>query len=101
MASPGVGAAGRAPQIQQLQQLLGQNPEALQSFIQQLSTQNPEAAQLLANNPEALLQLLGGDGDGDGDGEGEGENPHEHVISVTPEERDAIDRVCSHQYIGL
>ena len=96
MANPGVGAAGRVPQLQQLQQILGQNPEALQSFIQQLSTQNPEAAQLLASNPEALLQLLGGEGEGDGEGEGEGGIPHEHVISVTPEERDAIERVCSH-----
>jgi UV excision repair protein RAD23 len=81
------------PQIQQLREMVRQNPALIQALIQQLAQQNPALAQHLANNPEALLQLLGvGDGDDDGGTEGE-IPPGAQTISVTAEEREAIARV--------
>lgn len=59
-------------------------------MIQQLAQSNPQLAHL-AQNPDALLDLLGGDpavGD-----DGEPIPPGAQVLSVTPEERDAIVRV--------
>ena len=47
------------PQIQQLREQMAQNPQLIGPLIQQLATQNPTIAQIIAQNPEALLQLLG------------------------------------------
>ncbi|KDQ55873.1 hypothetical protein JAAARDRAFT_37302 [Jaapia argillacea MUCL 33604] len=84
------------PQIAQLRNLVAENPEMIQPILQQLAHANPGLAQMLANNPEALLQLLapeGGFGDfGEGEGEG-GLPPGAHVVNVTPEERAAIERL--------
>lgn len=64
-------------------------------MIQQLTQNNPQLAQTLAANPEALFNLLndglGGEFEGD-DAEGN-IPPGSHVVSVTPEERAAIERV--------
>lgn len=49
--------------------------------------QNPAMAQMLAQNPDALAQLLGVELD-------EEVPPGTHVVSVTVEERAAIERVC-------
>ncbi|KAF8813588.1 UV excision repair protein Rad23 [Phlegmacium glaucopus] len=84
------------PQIQQLREQIVQNPALLQFLIQQLASQNPMIAQILAENPEALLQHLGiehSDGDGDGDGDGTPIPPGATVVSVTEEERAAIQRL--------
>ena len=98
----GVGAGGAGisldalvnnPQVQQLRDLIAQNPALAQPLIQQLATSNPQLAQLFANNPEALLQLLGGDLGGDfGDDEG-AIPPGANVIHITEEEQAAIQRV--------
>lgn len=80
------------PQVQQLRQMMTQNPALIQPFIQQLAAANPALAAQLANHPEMLLQILGGEGLGEGmedDGEGGGAT----VINVTPEEDAAIQRV--------
>lgn len=79
-----------APQVQQLRELISQNPALLQPLIQQLAASNPQIAQLIQENPEALLQLLGAGGDGDEDG---ALPPGSQVVQVTPEERAAIERV--------
>lgn len=72
-----------------LRELVRQNPALIQPVIQQLAQNNPQMAQALANNPDALLQLLGeGQDDMDTD-----IPPGAQVISVTPEEREAIQRV--------
>lgn len=59
-----------------------------QPLIQQLAMQNPAMAQMLAQNPDALAQLLGVELDE------EVQPPGTHVVSVTVEERAAIERVC-------
>ncbi|KII92541.1 hypothetical protein PLICRDRAFT_103937 [Plicaturopsis crispa FD-325 SS-3] len=85
-----------SPQIQQLRELMAQNPALIQPLIQQLAQSNPAIAQTIAQNPEALFQLLGG-GDGmdfgDEDGEGGGLPPGTHVVNVSEEERAAIERL--------
>ncbi|KAK7472615.1 UV excision repair protein rad23 [Stygiomarasmius scandens] len=82
-------ALAELPQMQQIRDLIAQNPASLQLVMQQLAQQNPQLAQLLASNPELLMQLLGGGGDEDG----EGAPPGTQVISVSPEERAAIERL--------
>ena len=62
-------------------------------MLQQLAQSNPQLAQALAHNPDALLDLLGGAGEGVLGDDGEPIPPGAHVLSVTPEERDAIERV--------
>ncbi|KAF8161041.1 hypothetical protein B0H34DRAFT_699163 [Crassisporium funariophilum] len=80
------------PQIQQLREQMAQNPAMIQPLIQQLASQNPAIAQMIAQNPEALFQLLGVEFEDDG-GEGEHIPPGAHVVSVTEEERAAIQRL--------
>ena len=78
--------------MQQLRQLMAANPNMIGPLLQQLAASNPGLAQALARNPEALMQLFGSE-----DGE-EGEEalpPGAHVVSVTEEERAAIQRVRS------
>ncbi|KAF8906592.1 hypothetical protein CPB84DRAFT_1835100 [Gymnopilus junonius] len=79
------------PQIQQLREQVAQNPALIQPLIQQLASQNPAMAQMVAQNPEALFQLLGiGLEEGD---DGAQIPPGAHVVSVTEEERAAIQRL--------
>lgn len=80
------------PQVQQLRELIAQNPALAQPLIQQLAASNPQLAQLFANNPDALMQLLGGEGGDFGDDEG-GIPPGANVIHITEEEQAAIQRV--------
>ncbi len=66
-----------------------QNPALAQPLIQQIASNNPAIAQALAQNPEALFDLLGVEGIDE-------DNmipPGAQVISVTEEERAAIERV--------
>lgn len=60
----------------------------LEPILQQLGAGNPQLAQLIASNPEQFLQLLGEDAEDDVP-----LPPGAQAISVTEEERDAIERV--------
>lgn len=110
-ASQGLGASPAAsgldahglradPRLAALRELAGQNPALLQPVIQQLAQNNPQLAQALAADPNALLDLLGGEGLGGVDGDdGEPIPPGAHVVNVTPEERAAIERVSFLAYL--
>lgn len=76
------------PQIQQLRDLVHQNPALLQPLIQQIASSNPALAQLFAQDPGALVQLLGDSEQDDVESVSQGT-----VLSVTEEERAAIERV--------
>lgn len=78
------------PMFQQLRQLVQQQPQMLESVLQQVAGSNPQLAQLIASNPEQFLQLLAEGEEGDVP-----MPPGAQNISVTPEERDAIERVSS------
>ncbi|KAJ7132826.1 hypothetical protein C8R43DRAFT_1133382 [Mycena crocata] len=102
----GAGAAGAAPgaqldlaalqnnpQIQQLRELMVQNPALIQPLIQQLGAQNPALMQMIEQNPAAVARLFGVDGAEFDEGEDGPVPPGAHVVSVTEEERAAIQRL--------
>ncbi|KAK5682026.1 UV excision repair protein rad23 [Elasticomyces elasticus] len=59
----------------------------LEPILQQVAAGNPQIAQLIGQNEEQFLQLLSEDGD-------DVLPPGTQTISVTEEERDAIERLC-------
>lgn len=75
-------------QFQQLRQVVQQQPQMLDPILQQLASGNPQLAQLIATHQDQFLQLLGEDADDDVP-----LPPGAQAISVTEEERDAIERV--------
>ncbi|KAL2164190.1 hypothetical protein VTH06DRAFT_3405 [Thermothelomyces fergusii] len=76
-------------QFQQLRQVVQQQPQMLEPILQQLNEGNPQIAQLIAQNPDQFLSLLSESG-----GEDDAPlPPGAHQISVTEEERDAIERL--------
>lgn len=95
-AGAGAGAAGLGnldflrnnPQFQQLRQVVQQQPQMLEPILQQLGAGNPQLAQLISQNPQQFLALLGEEGDDDAP-----LPPGAQAIAVTEEERDAIERV--------
>ena len=76
------------PQFQQLRQVVQQQPQMLEPILQQVAAGNPQLAQIITQNPEQFMQLLAEDGDED-----VALPPGAHPISVTEEEREAIERV--------
>ncbi|KAF2145908.1 uncharacterized protein K452DRAFT_324019 [Aplosporella prunicola CBS 121167] len=96
-AGAGVGAGGAGnldflrnnPQFQQLRQLVQQQPQMLEPILQQVGSGNPALAQLIANHPEQFLSLLSEDADDDAP-----LPPGAQTVSVTEEEREAIERLC-------
>jgi hypothetical protein len=61
----------------------------LEPILQQVGAGNPQLAQLIGQNQDQFLHLLSEDLEDDAQ-----LPPGTHAISVTEEERDAIDRVC-------
>jgi len=76
------------PQFQQLRQVVQQNPQMLEPILQQVGAGNPQLAAMIGQNPTQFLQLLSESGDDDTP-----LPPGAQAISVTEEERDAIERV--------
>ncbi|OJD18191.1 UV excision repair protein Rad23 [Emergomyces pasteurianus Ep9510] len=77
------------PHFQQLRQLVQQQPQMLEPILQQVGAGNPQLAQLIGQNQDQFLQLLSEDIDEDAQ-----LPPGTHQITVTEEERDAIERLC-------
>ncbi|KAK3504457.1 XPC-binding domain-containing protein [Neurospora crassa] len=69
-------------QFQQMRQLVQEQPQMLEPILQQLGAGNPQLAQMIAQNSDQFLNLLGEGGEGGSVG-----------IAVTEEERDAIERL--------
>ena len=78
--------------LPQLRERILQNPAYLQQIMQELQTSNPQLAQMIQQNPQAMLQLLLG-------GAGGRPRPRPGGIQVTPEEKAAIDRVKEILYL--
>lgn len=82
------------PQFQQLRQVVNQNPHMLEPILQQVGAGNPQLAALIGQNPEQFLQLLMSE-----DAENDAPlPPGAQTISVTEEEREAIERVSCWRY---
>lgn len=78
------------PHFQQLRQLVQQQPHMLEPILQQVAAGNPQIAAMIGQNSEQFLQLLSEDLGEDEEGQ---LPPGTQAISVTEEERDAIERV--------
>lgn len=65
----------------------------LEPILQQVGAGNPQLAQMIASHPEQFLQLLAEDADEDAP-----LPPGAQAISVTEEEREAIERVSLHYH---
>ncbi|CDZ98246.1 Nucleotide excision repair factor NEF2, RAD23 component [Phaffia rhodozyma] len=105
-------ALAQTPMMQQLRQMVRENPALIQPMIQQLVQSNPALGQQIAANPEIIMQLFAGEdggefGEDDGEWEGGDElmaalggergegGDHQNVVQVTEQERDAIERLES------
>lgn len=78
------------PQFQQLRQVVQQQPQMLEPILQSVGAGNPQLAELIGRHPDQFLQLLGEEAE-----EGDAPlPPGAQAISVTEEEREAIERVC-------
>jgi UV excision repair protein RAD23 len=84
------------PQFQQLRQVVQQQPAMLEPILQQVAAGNPQLAQIITQNPEQFMQLLAEDGDDD-----VALPPGAQQISVTEEEREAIERVCLNAQVAI
>jgi len=81
------------PQFQQLRQIVQTQPRMLEPILQQVGAGNPQLARLIGENPDQFLQLLSED-----TGDDTPLPPGAQEISVTEEERDAIERVSPFSY---
>ncbi|XP_030583344.1 UV excision repair protein RAD23 homolog B-like [Archocentrus centrarchus] len=83
------------PQFQQMRQIIQQNPALLPALLQQLGRDNPQLLQQITEHQERFVQMLneprGGDTGGEG-AEAQG-SPHTNYIQVTPQEKEAIERL--------
>lgn len=77
------------PQFQQLRQVVQQQPHMLEPILQQVGAGNPHLAALIGSHSHQFLQLLSEEGENDA-----ALPPGAHAISVTEDERAAIDRLC-------
>ncbi|KAM9848972.1 UV excision repair protein RAD23 homolog B-like isoform 2-T2 [Aulostomus maculatus] len=83
------------PQFQQMRQIIQQNPALLPALLQQLGRDNPQLLQQITQHQERFVQMLNEPRGGDGGGEG-AEAPgsqHTNYIQVTPQEKEAIERL--------
>ena len=86
-----------------MRQLLRRDPSMLQAVMQQLGQSNPELLQLIQANQDAFIRLInepddaaaGGEGGGGGGGAGHEDMPG--VISVSQQDKEAIDRVSGRE----
>ncbi|MCJ1406310.1 hypothetical protein MMC19_000375 [Ptychographa xylographoides] len=103
LTAPGAGAGGAGagglgdleflrnnPQFQQLRQIVQTQPRMLEPILEQVGAGNPHLAQLIGEHPDQFLQLLSENADEDAP-----LPPGAQAISVTEEEREAIERLCS------
>ncbi|OCF45671.1 UV excision repair protein Rad23 [Kwoniella heveanensis CBS 569] len=88
-AGPG-GLAG-APHLQQIREMVQQNPALIQPLLQQIAASNPQLAQLINQNPQALYELLGAGGEGEEDDDFGG--PQVMQVNLTQEEAAAVERL--------
>jgi len=102
---PGLGGGGvgagaldflrNNPQFQALRTMVQSNPQILQPMLQELGKQNPALLGLINENQADFLHLINeaGSEGGEGDVLGQMGGAMPQSINVTPEERDAIERL--------
>ncbi|XP_068781658.1 UV excision repair protein RAD23 homolog B-like isoform X2 [Struthio camelus] len=95
------------PQFQQMRQIIQQNPSLLPALLQQIGRENPQLLQQISQHQEHFIHMLnepvqessqgGGGGGGSGasgsEGVAEAGSGHMNYIQVTPQEKEAIERL--------
>ncbi|NWH61225.1 RD23B protein, partial [Geococcyx californianus] len=93
------------PQFQQMRQIIQQNPSLLPALLQQIGRENPQLLQQISQHQEDFIHMLnepvlesrqGLSGSDDGASTGgvaEAGNGHMNYIQVTPQEKEAIERL--------
>ncbi|KAG5834584.1 UV excision repair protein RAD23 homolog B isoform X3 [Anguilla anguilla] len=89
------------PQFQQMRQIIQQNPALLPALLQQIGRENPQLLQQISSHQEQFIQMLNepvqeagqGGGGGGGGGVAEAGGGHMNYIQVTPQEKEAIERL--------
>ncbi|NXG68189.1 RD23B protein, partial [Baryphthengus martii] len=93
------------PQFQQMRQIIQQNPSLLPALLQQIGQENPQLLQQISRHQEHFIDMLNepvlesrqglsdsDDGASTG-GVAEAGNGHMNYIQVTPQEKEAIERL--------
>ncbi|XP_008046219.1 UV excision repair protein RAD23 homolog A isoform X2 [Carlito syrichta] len=89
------------PQFQNMRQVIQQNPALLPALLQQLGQENPQLLQQISRHQEQFIQMLNeppgeladiSDVEGEVGAIGE-EAPQMNYIQVTPQEKEAIERL--------
>uniref|UniRef100_A0A8C3R3Y0 UV excision repair protein RAD23 n=1 Tax=Cyanoderma ruficeps TaxID=181631 RepID=A0A8C3R3Y0_9PASS len=91
------------PQFQQMRQIIQQNPSLLPALLQQIGRENPQLLQQISQHQEHFIHMLNepvlesrqglsDDGASTG-GIGDAGNAHMNYIQVTPQEKEAIERL--------
>ncbi|NWS58817.1 RD23B protein, partial [Chunga burmeisteri] len=93
------------PQFQQMRQIIQQNPSLLPALLQQIGRENPQLLQQISQHQEHFIHMLnepvlesrqGLSGSDDGTSTGGAAEPgsgHMNYIQVTPQEKEAIERL--------
>ncbi|KAJ8286620.1 hypothetical protein GJAV_G00041230 [Gymnothorax javanicus] len=85
------------PQFQQMRQIIQQNPSLLPTLLQQIGRENPQLLQQISSHQEQFIQMLNEPvqeaGQGGGGGVAEAGGGHMNYIQVTPQEKEAIERL--------
>jgi len=107
-AAAGAGTGGENPlaflrdheMFQQIRSVIQQNPNMLTTMLQQIGRSNPELLSIISQNQEAFIRMInegeaGEEGDlgGLGTGEGSGDLDQPGVIQVSPQDKEAIERL--------
>lgn len=94
------------PTFQQMRSVVQQNPELLNSVLQQIGQTNPALLQMISNNQEAFVRMLNEPNEGASAGAGAapaaaGRGPGGYDVPVSPQDKEAIDRVSISIYLHL
>ncbi|XP_042603967.1 UV excision repair protein RAD23 homolog B-like [Cyprinus carpio] len=85
------------PQFLQMRQIIQQNPSLLPALLQQIGRENPQLLQQISSHQEQFIQMLNEPvqeaGQGGGGGVAEAGGGHMNYIQVTPQEKEAIERL--------
>uniref|UniRef100_A0A663MT21 UV excision repair protein RAD23 n=2 Tax=Athene cunicularia TaxID=194338 RepID=A0A663MT21_ATHCN len=93
------------PQFQQMRQIIQQNPSLLPALLQQIGRENPQLLQQISQHQEHFIHMLnepvlesrqglsGSDDGASAGGVAEAGNGHMNYIQVTPQEKEAIERL--------
>ncbi|PWN46322.1 UV excision repair protein Rad23 [Ceraceosorus guamensis] len=76
--------------LQQLRQLVQQNPAALQPLVQAIAQSNPQLAEAMAQDPEGVLSILAAGGGGAGD-----DDEQVGMDELSPEDQEKVQQICA------